>query len=86
MKRKELLHYARAGAQARLEALQKELDALRRAFPTLGGAPPKLGHRRSGEAVAAPIRKRKMSAAGRKRIGEAARKRWAAWRKAQGKN
>jgi len=73
---KELLHYARAGAEARIQELRAELAALEKAFGKGSG-------RRAGAAsgrAAKGRRKGTMSAEGRQRIAEAARKRWAKWR------
>jgi len=81
MHRKDLHRLARAGAEARIEAIQREIDSLRRQFPTLGGPPPKRGRPYTGASAAILRAKRTISAAGRKRIGDAARKRWAKWRK-----
>ena len=38
MERSELLRFARVGAEARLEALQREIASIRQAFPHLAGA------------------------------------------------
>lgn len=75
LSRKELLHYARAGAQARIEQLRAELASLEAAFGKGRGRAPG----RPAANVVAPA-KRKMSAAGRTRIAAAAKKRWAKWR------
>jgi len=75
LSRQELLGYARAGAQARIDQLRAELAALEAAF---GG-----GRGRSAAGRKAPGgtgKKRRMSAEGRKRIADAARRRWAKWR------
>lgn len=82
LSRQELLRYARAGAQARIEELRAELASLEAAFGTRGGAGRR--GRPSGGGEAAP-RRRKMSAAGRARIAAAAKKRWAKWRKEKGR-
>jgi hypothetical protein len=82
MNRTELLRLARTGAEARLRDIEAEMDAIVRQFPDL-----RRGARANGGADGAgarlPRRKRKMSAAGRKRIGEAAKRRWAEWRAKQ---
>jgi hypothetical protein len=72
----ELLELALAGLESkrdRLEEQIREVQSLlgRRATP----------QSRTPRAAAARPRKRRMSAAGRKRIAEATRKRWAEWRK-----
>jgi hypothetical protein len=87
MQRAELLRFARLGAQARLEALQGEIDGLLRQFPGLAkGASAARGRR--GLPAGAPAvagatapKPRRMSAAARKRISDAAKKRWTEWRK-----
>ncbi len=84
--RADMQALAQLGAQARLAELQQEIDGLRKAFPGLGSDVRRgRGRRPNGHVVAAP-RTRNMSAAARKRIGDAARKRWAKWRKEQGKD
>jgi len=75
LSRRDLLSYARAGAQARIDELRAELAALESAFGS--------GGRSAGKRAAAgggTGKKRRMSAEGRKRIADAARKRWAKWR------
>ena len=69
---KELMTYARLGAEARIAELRAELAALEAAFGS--------GRGRGDAAAKAPRKRRKISAAARKRIGEAAKKRWAKWR------
>lgn len=49
----------------------------------IAGIKKQLGRRTSPDATRSPAKRRKMSAAARKRIGDATRKRWAAYRKAQ---
>jgi len=56
----------RLGAQARLQQLQEEIESIRRGVP---GALGESGTGRRG--------RRKMSAAARKRISEAQKRRWA---------
>ena len=68
--RQELLAYAKAGAQKRLEELQRERAELQRTFG-LGGP------RKSGMA-ATPRKQSKLSAAGRANIVAAQKARWAA--------
>ena len=78
LSRQELLSYARAGAQARIDQLRAELAALEAAFGGGRGrsAAAAAGRRTSGGTG----KKRRMSAEGRKRIADAARRRWAKWR------
>jgi len=77
---------ARFGAAARIAELQKELQELYEAFPDLGpgrkrGRPAKQGVSPLG-AVEAGKRKRKpMSAAQRKAVGERMKKYWASRKK-----
>jgi hypothetical protein len=86
MERIELLRLARLGAQARFEALQREMADLVRQFPGLAAG---MGQRKPGRpgkgaaavTVGAPRAKRQMSPAARKRISDAAKKRWTEWRK-----
>ena len=73
----ELLTYARSGAEKRIQELRAELAKLESAFGGRRG-------RSAAPAGAAP-KKRKMSKEGRKRIADAARKRWAKWRAEKGK-
>jgi hypothetical protein len=87
MQRAELLRFARLGAQARLEALQGEIDALIRQFPGLAKGSQAAGRRGRPAQQAAPVsgaaapKPRRMSPAARKRISDAAKKRWTEWRK-----
>jgi hypothetical protein len=91
MNKSELIQrYARAGALTRLAELKAEIAQIESAFPDLAGnpVPARRGPRRpraaeTQTAPAAPKRKRTMSAAARKAIGDAQRKRWAE-QKAQG--
>jgi hypothetical protein len=75
-----ILELAKRGAQHRYEELKAELDSLVRHFPDLGAGAREVVKRgrRAVKAVAelAPKR-RKMSAAARKAIGDAQRARWA---------
>jgi hypothetical protein len=70
------------GAQARIQELEAEIARIRRAFPHTRGAA-------SSQAADAPAsasaRKRTMSPEARQRIADAARRRWAKYRKAKGK-
>lgn len=84
----DLRQLALIGARARLAELEAERQSIFKAFPQLSrtrpdGAGPKLVGPQAAAAPesAAPLRRRKMSAEGRRRIAEAARRRWAEWRK-----
>ena len=76
--RQQLMDYARTGAQARIGELRAELQRLEALFGD--------GAKRSGRGPAARAGqqtkrpRRKMSAEGRKKIADAAKKRWAKWR------
>ena len=82
MTRNQLVALARLGAEARIAELQAEIDAIRGMF----GAPSAARRgRRPGAGLSAPAtprkrRRRKMSAQARKKISDAAKKRWAAYR------
>ena len=88
LSRDELQRLARLGARARLEELQNEEAAIRRAFPDLFGR----GRGRRA-AIAAPAaapaagrrKRRGMSAAARKAVSLRMKKYWAERRKAKGK-
>jgi hypothetical protein len=87
---------ARRGAQIRLAELAAEVNSIRRAFPDLGGSAGKKGGRRTratidsnGQPASKPKasvqqeRKRKpMSGAAKKSVGERMKKYWAERRKA----
>jgi hypothetical protein len=87
----DLRGYATIGAEHRLLEIAVEAARIFEAFPELrarGRGFDALGGKATANAVsAAPVqrRPRQMSAAGRKRISEAARKRWANWRKERSK-
>ena len=72
MIRTELLRLARVGASARLMAIEREVQALRRYFP----------HLRAG-ASGSGSRRRTISDAGRRAVSQAQKRRWAEWRKKQ---
>lgn len=75
LSRNEVRRMAVVGARARLEELQREEAAIRRAFPELGGG-------RAGRAGRAPRgRRRRMSAAARKAISVRMKRYWAERRK-----
>jgi hypothetical protein len=92
MKQKaDILKWARLGAASRLRELDEERAAIVKAFPgvTSGSAP--ASRARTAEAAgvgsgSVPVvrKRRKMSAAGRKRISDAQKKRWAAQRSGKG--
>ena len=64
----ELRNWARAGAKARIQELSVEIERIRAAFPSEFGLAGGQKKRR---------KKRKLSAAGRKAISDAAKARWA---------
>ena len=77
-----ILELARRGAQHRYQELKAELDSLVRHFPNLRTGTREVvrrGRRAVKAAVAElqPRKRRKMSAAARKAIGDAQRARWA---------
>jgi hypothetical protein len=79
-----IFELARRGAEHRYQELKAELALLMREFPHLrGGSANRLGS--PTEAVKSPIRRRrrKMSMAARKAIGDRMTKLWAARRKAK---
>jgi hypothetical protein len=85
---------AKAGAEARIRELQAELAEIERAFPDLRGrASRRLPVRREQPSeeesgASSPVRKRKrrgMSAAQRKAVGERMKKYWAERKKQAGK-
>src|SRR5688572_2875048 len=93
MRQEELRRLAQIGAEARLEALHREVAAIHEVFPELrrvrsAAAPnPYTAGVRSAVAGAVTRRRsrRKLSREARKRIGDAQRKRWAAWKAKNGK-
>jgi len=92
MTQAELRRLARLGAEARLEALQREIAAIYQVFPELRGGRstaaqnPYTAGVRSAVAGAVTRRRRPgMSREARKRIAEAQRKRWELWRAKNGK-
>jgi hypothetical protein len=79
----EILAAALAGLQQKVQRLNEQIAAVRNLMGQRGpGRPPK-NEETEGTAATQPRKKRTMSAAGRKRIAEAQKKRWAAVRKAQ---
>jgi hypothetical protein len=99
MIRTSTLHeYARIGAAARIKELQEEIAQIRRDFSDLStpvperrrpgrpkGQPATQSPPAEAHAQAAPVKRkrRKMSAAARKAISDAQKKRWAAQKKAE---
>ena len=76
LSREELLRLARAGASARVQALQAELEGIYRTFPELRrGTSGKASAARPGERG-----KRGWTAANRKAVSERMKKYWAARR------
>jgi hypothetical protein len=83
--------YARMGAEARLAELKAEIAEIERTFPGIGAPARHLPGRSHSDAAPAaktpvkvPRRKRKpMTAAQKKAVGERMRKYWAARRKAK---
>lgn len=72
-RRSEILTWARQGAESRLKELTAEIDAILRAFPGIRTG-------RSASRQALPPRRRRLSAAGRKAISDAAKRRWKKYR------
>jgi hypothetical protein len=85
LNRQELLLLARAAAEAKIVALQGQIDSIRRTFgiAVVGGK--RKGNSSTRGASPSKGSPRKMSAAGRARIAAAAKARWAKWRKENGK-
>jgi hypothetical protein len=81
MKHDQMHQWAKAGAANRLQQLDVERTAILTAFPGLRAA-----RATTAADAASPIRKRRtMSPAARAKIAAAAKRRWAAWRKAKAK-
>jgi len=77
-----ILELARRGAQHRYAELKAEMESLVRQFPGLTGAGREIVRRGRAAVSAAtserqPRKRRKMSAAARKRISDAQKARWA---------
>jgi type II secretory pathway component PulM len=75
----DLKSYARRGAEVRLTELKEEMSAIYGAFPDLRSS---RATAPNGDSSPAP-RRRRMSAAQRKAVGERMRKYWAERRKAK---
>ena len=93
MTRDQIQQFARFGAEARLQAISQERDAILRTFPDLGrasaqanasldGAAP--GRRTASPAAASARRRRGMSAAQRKAVGKRMKAYWAKRRAEKG--
>jgi hypothetical protein len=90
MTREELRRLARIGAQARLEALQREISAIYAVFPDLrtGRSAPNPfteGVRQAVQGAVTRRRRPRLSPEARKRIAEAQRQRWAELKAKQAK-
>ena len=71
----QTLQAALAGYQSELQRIDQAMAEIRRELGISAG------RKKTGmQTIAAPARKRRLSAAGRKRIAEATKKRWAAFR------
>jgi hypothetical protein len=77
LKREQMQRLARLGAKARLEELQREEAAIRRAFPDLGGGGRASRSARRGRSA----KRRPMSAANRKAVSDRMKRYWADRRK-----
>ena len=89
MTRDQMQQFARFGAEARLQAISQERDAILQAFPDLGRASAQANASLDGAAPArrasAPARKRRgMSAAQRKAVGKRMKAYWAKRRAEKG--
>jgi len=77
----ELQRFAAIGAAARIQELQQEIERIRTAFPQLRqGGSVDVVQRNPTPTSTPKRRRRKMSAAAKKAIGLAQKKRWAEWR------
>jgi hypothetical protein len=86
MTRDQMQHFARFGAEARLQAISQERDAILQAFPDLGRASAQAngslngtapGRRATSPATPPAGKRRGMSAAQRKAVGERMKAYWA---------
>ena len=88
----DILKWARLGAASRLRELDEERHAILKAFPGLTsgsgrarrGVTARAVGARSGNGAPVARKRRKMSAAARKRISDAQKKRWAAQKAGKG--
>jgi hypothetical protein len=89
MTQDELIRLARIGAEARLALLQSEIETIYLNFPDLRTGKAGDARRQNRPATAAraarPRRRGTMSAAARKAVSLAQKKRWAEWRRKHGK-
>jgi hypothetical protein len=90
MTREEVRRWARIGAEARLDALEREIAAIYQVFPDLRAGrsvanPYTAGVRAAVKGAVTRRRRPRLSLEARKHIAEAQRKRWAEWRATQGK-
>lgn len=82
--RKQIQHYARLGAEARLAALELEREAILRSFPDLAGRRNARGASAGARAGRGRARRPShMSAAARKAVSVRMKKYWASRRKAK---
>ena len=81
----EIRRLARIGAESRLGEIQLEIEAIHRAFPDLQPGNVTPAPRLTQVVPKRRRRRRKMSAAAKKAVSVAQKKRWAAWRKKNGK-
>ena len=79
----DLLRAALAGYELQKEVLEGRIAELRRELGGGDGRPDETGTELKRVSATPAKARRKMSAAGRKRIIAATRKRWAAWRAAK---
>ena len=88
----ELTKLARIGAASRLAELEREIAALRKAFPGLraasaaapSGTPPPAAPAKTGAPVSRRGRRKPMSAAERRAVSDRMKKYWADRRKSKG--
>jgi hypothetical protein len=95
MDRSELVRLAKVGAAARLQAIRSEVAAIFKQFPGLraggsrdSGRGGSKGVSREAKAAAQPVKKARrsgLSAAGRRAIRLAQKRRWAEWKAKQAK-
>jgi hypothetical protein len=88
MTQDELIRLARIGAEARLAMLQSEIEAIYLNFPDLRtgkSSVARQGRPAAAARVATTRRRGTMSAAARRAVSLAQKKRWAEWRKKHGK-
>jgi hypothetical protein len=83
VKNQDLLHWALAGAKERLGALTAEIESIYRTFPLLQtSSTRKTKERRVEAAPTGAPKRRRFSAAARAKLRAAAKRRWAAAKKA----